>query len=136
MARKKGQKGKYLGKRSFGKGNVKNKRGSGNRGGKGNAGMGKHKRTYIAKYAPNYFGKHGFANPTKKTIPVVHLYELNRKALLGKIEKKDGKFHTTFKGKVLATGKVTLPLKIEAYSWSKRVEDKLKQAGGEISKLQ
>jgi large subunit ribosomal protein L15 len=99
------------------------------------AGMGKHKRTYIAAYEPDYFGKHGFANPTRKKVSVIHLYAINREALLGKLEKKEGKFHRIFDGKVLSTGKVTLPLLIEATAWSKRVEEKLKHAGGEISKL-
>jgi large subunit ribosomal protein L15 len=130
------QKRKKLGNKLFGKGDRKNARGSGNRGGRGNAGMCKHKGTWAAKYAPGYFGKHGFANPTRKEMPIVHLYEINQKAVLGSLEKKGDKHCFEFKGKVLATGAVTQPLTIKAYSWSKRVEDKLKLAGGTIEKLE
>ena len=130
------QKSKRLGNRVFGKGDRKNCRGSGNRGGKGNAGMCKHKGTWAAVYAPGYFGKHGFVNPNGRSMPVSHLYEINRSALLGKIEKKGDAFHFEFRGKVLATGDVTMPLSIRALKWSRRVEEKLKAAGGSISQLE
>jgi large subunit ribosomal protein L15 len=130
------QKRKRLGNRVFGKGDRKNCRGSGNRGGRGNAGMCKHKGTWAAVYAPGYYGKHGFVNPNSKTMPVSHLFEINRSALLGNIEKKGDAFHFEFKGKVLATGNVTQKLAIKAYKWSKRVEEKLKAAGGSIELLE
>ncbi|MFH1393884.1 MAG: uL15 family ribosomal protein [Candidatus Micrarchaeota archaeon] len=134
--RKAGQKKKYLGKRSFGCGNCKNRRGSGNRGGRGKAGICKHKGTWAAKYAPGYFGKHGFANPNSKSlIKVAHLFDINRRAILGKLEKSGDKFVFQFKGKVLATGNVTVPLLIKANAWSKRTEEKVKAAGGDISNL-
>ncbi|MBU0591409.1 uL15 family ribosomal protein [Candidatus Micrarchaeota archaeon] len=136
MKRKAKQKSKYLGTRSFGRGNVKNRRGSGNRGGRGNAGRCKHKGTWVAKYDKDYFGKFGFSRPVKKTIvSVVHLYEINRKAVLEKLEKHGSKYTFEFNGRVLATGKVTMPLSIRAASWSKNVEKKLSETGGEISKL-
>jgi large subunit ribosomal protein L15 len=130
--RKPKQKRKKLGNRVFGKGDRKNCRGNGNRGGCGNAGMCKHKGTWAVKYAPGYFGKHGFANPTHKDIPVANLYSINHDAMLGKLEKKGNQHYFEFKGKVLATGKVTMPLLIKAVSWSKRVEEKLKAMGGSI----
>jgi large subunit ribosomal protein L15 len=130
------QKRKKLGNKLFGKGDRKNCRGSGNRGGRGNAGRCKHKGTWTAKYAPGYFGKYGFANPNKKTMPVFHLFDLNHKAALGQLEKKGDKHYFEFKGKVLATGLVTMPLMIKAFAWSKRVEEKLKAAGGSIEKLE
>lgn len=133
--RKSRQKSGYLGRRRFGSGDVKNKRGSGNRGGRGNAGRCKHKGTWVAKYAPGYFGKFGFVNPTEKDVPVSHLYDINQKALTNKLEKKAGKFYFEFEGKVLSTGRVTVPLHIRALSWSKNVEEKLKHAGGTIEKL-
>ena len=134
--RKASQKSKFLGRRHFGAGDVKNRRGSGNRGGRGNAGRCKHKGTWAVKYAPGYFGKHGFSNPTRKTVPVCHLFEINQKAILGKLEKKDGRSYFEFSGKVLSTGKVTMPLFIRAVQWSKRTEEKLKAADGVISKLE
>jgi len=132
------QKKGYLGHRTHGRGNVKNRRGSGNRGGRGMAGIDKHKWSWAMKYAPNYFGKFGFNRPvhTKKECKIMHLYEINQKALAEKLEKKGGKYHIDFQGKILATGKVTVPIVIRAFAWSKNVEKKLGSAGGAISKLE
>ncbi len=136
MTRRKGkQKKGYLGHRTHGRGNVKNRRGSGNRGGRGNAGLCKQKNTWTVKYAPGYFGKHGFVRPTRKGVKVTHLYDINQKALSNKLEKKGGKYHFDFDGKVLATGTVSVPLVIRASSWSRSVEKKLAGAGGQISRL-
>jgi large subunit ribosomal protein L15 len=137
IKRKGGQKKEYLGHRSHGRGNCKNRRGSGNRGGRGMAGIDKHKWSWAMVNAPDYYGKHGFKRPTgqRKTIPVVHLFEINQQAVNNQLEKKGGKFHFEFKGKVLATGKVTQPLSIKADALSKNVEKKLGDSGGEISKL-
>ena len=134
--RKGRQKKGYLGTRSFGRGNTKNRRGSGNRGGRGMAGIDKHKWSWAMKNDKDYYGKCGFARPNRKSVDVVHLYEINRMAQLAKLEKKGDKFHFDFKGKVLATGKVTFPLSIKALAWSKNVERKLGEAGGEIAKLE
>ena len=135
--RKEGQKKGYLGHRSHGRGNVKNRRGSGNRGGRGMAGIDKHKWSWAAKNDKDYFGKLGFTPPTKsKPVKLVHLYDINQKAVLNKLEKKGGKYHFDFDGKVLATGSVTVPLVIRAASWSKNVEKKLGETGGSISKLE
>lgn len=133
--RKERQKKQYLGHRSHGRGNVKNRRGSGNRGGRGKAGRCKHKGTWVAKYAPGYFGKHGFSNPNHKPSEAMQLFEINRRALLGKLEKREGKHFFEFRGKVIATGRVTVPLTIKALSWSRKTEEKVKAAGGDISAL-
>lgn len=133
--RKKRRNSKYRGQRGRGRGNVKNRRGSGNRGGRGKAGRCKHKGTWVALNDKDYFGKHGFSNPNSKSSASVQLHEINRKAILGKLEKKSNKFLFEFKGKILATGTVTVPLSVKAQSWTKRVEQKIKEAGGEISTL-
>lgn len=136
MKRKGRQKKSYLGHRSHGRGNVKNRRGSGNRGGRGMAGIDKHKWSWAAKNDKEYFGKFGFVRPNKKVVKVAHLYKINQDALLDRLEKKGGKYYFEFKGKVLATGAVTVPILIKAECWSKSTEEKLKAAGGEISKLE
>ena len=133
--RKPRQKSKYLGRRRFGGGDVKNNRGSGNRGGRGNAGRCKHKGTWIAVYAKNYFGKYGFVSPTTKDIPVAHLFDINQRALANKLEKKGDRYYFDFKGKILSTGVVNVPLLIRASCWSKRTEEKVKLAGGAMEKL-
>ena len=129
---------KYLGKRSHGKGNIKTGRGAGTRGGRGKAGL-KHKITLIAAKDKDYLGRssRGFVNPVKKPRKkVIHLYDINQRALTGKLEKKGDKYIFKFNGKVLATGKVTVPVSITAFEWSKRTEEKVNSAGGEISKLE
>ncbi len=136
MKRKGRQKKKYLGKRSHGRGNIKTRRGAGSRGGRGMGGIDKHKWSWAMNNDKNYFCKHGFSNPTRKEVPVVHLYEINQRAVLGELEKKGDKYSFDFKGKILATGKVTLPLSIRATAWSKNVEKKLSETGGEISKIE
>jgi large subunit ribosomal protein L15 len=137
--RKERQKKGYLGHRSHGRGNVKNRRGSGNRGGRGMAGIDKHKWSWAMVNAPNYFGKYGFKRPhgaVRKRMPVIHLFDINQQALNNRLEKKEGRFHIDFKGKVLATGNVTVPLSVRAEAWSRNVEKKIMDAGGQIAKLE
>jgi large subunit ribosomal protein L15 len=54
-------------------------RGGGSRGGRGNAGLHKHKWLYTLKYEPHHFGKNGFRNPNKKKINVISLKTLEAK---------------------------------------------------------
>jgi large subunit ribosomal protein L15 len=137
MKRKGRQKKGYLGHRTHGRGNVKNRRGSGNRGGHGMAGVDKHKWSWAVKhFGGSYFGKHGFVRPFRREVKVVNLFEINQKAVSDQLEKKAGKYHFDFEGKVLASGAVTVPLVIRAGSWSRNVEKKLGAAGGSISKLE
>lgn len=135
MKRKPRQKSKYLGHRSFGRGNVKNRRGSGNRGGRGKAGLHKHRYTWTVKYAPDYFGKYGFHPPTSREVPVMHLYDIQQRAMHGELGQKEGKYHLEFQGKILSTGALSLPVYIRALAWSKRCEEKVKKAGGTLEKI-
>ena len=137
--RKRKKNRKYLGTRSHGKGNIKTGRGNGSRGGTGNAGLCKHKGTWIAANDPNYYGRSvkGFVNHARKPRPkAVNLYELNHMAVTGKLEKKGEKYTFKFDGKILGTGSVSVPLNITAKSWSKKTEEKIKSAGGEIAKTE
>jgi len=134
--RKTRSKRKHLGKRSHGKGRKKRRRGSGSRGGVGNAGLHKHKFSWTVNNEPDRFGAHGFDRKgVKKQIPAINLYDVNRKITTGKIEKKEGKYSFEFRGKILGTGRITAPVAISAVSWSKKAEEKVKKAGGELVKL-
>ena len=136
--RKSKQKTKRLGTgRMFGRGNKKKGRGSGTKGGTGMAGTGKHKFTMVNTIVGGYFGKHGFIRhgPTK-IVKVSNLYDIENKALKGKLEKKGTKLYYEFKGKILGTGSITSAVAVKAYSWSKHAEEKIKAAGGEISKME
>ncbi|MBU0533014.1 50S ribosomal protein L15 [Candidatus Micrarchaeota archaeon] len=135
MARKGKKTRKYLGTRSHGAGNTKNRRGSGCRGGTGKAGIDKHKWSWAMNVDKNYYSKHGFSRPNKTRVNAINLFEINQRAITHELKKKDDKYLFEFDGKVLATGSVSVPLSIKAVSWSKNVEKKLKEVGGEISKL-
>lgn len=136
MAKRKEKRAKkYRGRRTHGCGNVKNRRGSGNRGGVGHAGLNKHKKTWTVKFAPNYFGNRGFVNPTKRDIRTINIFEIENIVKKGKVEKKDGKEVFVFKGKILGSGVLSIPLNIRALCWSKKAEEKIKQVGGSIEKI-
>ena len=132
------KKQKLHARRSFGRGNAKAGRGAGTRGGRGKAGGGKHKYTHIVVYeGKDYFGRKGFVRQVyEKKLPVSNLYEIESKATKGKLEKKDGKPYFEFKGKILGTGVINTPITIKALSWSKKAEEKIKAAGGDISKIE
>ena len=53
---------KFRGLRTHGRG-IKAGRGAGKRGGRGNAGLHKHKIKSVHIYAPDHFGRHGFRRP-------------------------------------------------------------------------
>ena len=126
--RKRKKIGTMRGSRSCGTGNVKNKRGSGNKGGVGNAGLHKHKWSWITANDPDRYGREGLKRRSVQG-KVMNLYEINSLA-------EGGKKEMEFKGKVLATGKIRHPVAVKALSWSARAEEKIKAAGGSISKLE
>ncbi len=121
---------KFFGTRNHGKGNTKNRRGKGNKGGWGRAGMHKHRFTYITRYEPDFFGVHGFSNPRKVRMKTVNVYEIEQLALSGKLEKREGKDYFEFEGKVLGTGKITKPVAVKAAVFSAGAMEKIKKAGG------
>ncbi|MEM5790960.1 MAG: uL15 family ribosomal protein [Candidatus Aenigmatarchaeota archaeon] len=135
---------KFRGHRSYGKGSHKKARGGGSRGGRGKAGMHKHKWTYVVKYEPEHFGKRGFKRPEAvkrkpKSINLKELDKISEELVEKKIaEIEDGKikinlFKIGFE-KVLGSGKITKPLIIEAKYFSKKAEEKLEKAGGKAIK--
>ncbi len=134
MVRDKKKTGKFRGTRSQGKGNVKNRSGSGGRGGCGKSGRKKQKKSWVTKYEPDYFGKHGFSR-IKKTDNAINLYEIERKIINGEISKKGEKYYYEFSGKILGSGFINYPVEIKAKSWSKKAQDKVKKLSGEISPI-
>ncbi len=124
------------GTRRCGYGNVKNKRGAGCKGGVGGAGLSKHKFTWITRYDPGHFGVPGFARRNAKRAPAINLYELNSMAEKGKLKASGERYAFEFRGKVLGTGELRHALSLKAFAWSKKAEEKIKKAGGEIAKLE
>lgn len=122
---------RYRGNRRHGRGNIKGGRGKGNKGGWGNAGLHKHRWTWVLRYHPDYFKKKGFHSLRKK-MKSINLYEIDNLISQGKVEKRDGKYFFEWRGKVIGSGHVHNPVVVLADRWSKLAEEKLKQAGGEI----
>lgn len=135
MKRKDRKTKSWRGHRTHGCGNIKNRRGSGNRGGVGGAGLNKHRKTWTVKFAPKHFGNFGFVNPLREEECTLNVFEIENRAKKGELEKKEGKLSFKFEGKVLGAGELTVPVNVLANGWSKKAEDKIKQAGGSIAKI-
>ncbi len=132
---------KFRGSRTHGRGK-KAGRGAGLRGGRGKAGLHKHKYIWTVKYAPDHFGRHGFKRHSslikKRTTVNVSQVEMNlHKYLEEKTAIKKGEVIEVDLGamkidKLLGTGKVTKAMKIIVSEASKKALDKIKKAGGEV----
>lgn len=131
---------KRRGSRTMGRGCAKRGRGSGEKGGKGLSGGHKHKWSYILKYMPDHFGKHGFVRPPEvsRRPPAINVGELNERLdeLLqsGAAKREGDKFvvDVTKLGyeKVLGGGRVDRPLEVIADKFSEEARRKLEEAGG------
>ncbi len=123
------RKRKYLGTRRWGKGNIKNARGKGDRGGVGNAGARKHNFTWMTAKAPWLISRKGFTKWNQRVLEETSLRELSSMK-----EGSDG--FITLKGhKVLSNGAVSRPVKVRAAGFSKRAAEKIRAAGGEAVTL-
>ncbi len=122
---------KYLGTRSWGGGNKKNRRGKGTRGGVGRGGV-KHKWSYTVVYERERIGKHGFKPWRKERLGEIDLYSVS-----GLAEKANEEKPTIeLKGyKVLSQGSLAKPAVVKATAFSKKAEEKIKAAGGEAVKF-
>ena len=120
-------------------GSHKNWKGSGNRGGRGQAGMHKHKWTYTVKYDPEHYVKRGFIRHSAgKELKAINLKELDK--MVDKLvdqkmaEEENGKVKINLSkigyDKLLGSGKVTKPLIVEAKHFSKNAVEKLEKSGG------
>jgi len=134
---------KFRGSRTHGRGK-KAGRGAGLRGGRGNAGLHKHKWISIVKYDPDHFGHHGFKRPqsvvrSKVTVNLSEI-ELALPALSkdGFAAEKDGKWTVDLTkmgvDKLLGSGRISKPLTIKVAEASASAEEKLKAVGGSILK--
>jgi len=136
---------KFRGHRSYGKGSHKKARGAGNRGGRGMAGLHKHKWSWTIKYEPDHFGKKGFKIPQaiQREIKSINLKDLDQRAeqlLKEKIAVKEDdkiKINVMKLGceKVLGSGKLKNPLIVEAKYFSKQAMKKLEESGGKAVKV-
>ena len=142
VVRRKKKVKKMRGHRTYGYGSHKKHRGGGSRGGRGKAGMHKHKWIYTVKYEPDHFGKRGFKRPREvvkkpKTINLDELDRLVEKLLEEKkLKQEKGKIKVDLKelgyDKLLGRGRITHKLVIKVDSFSELAKKKVEAAGGEI----
>lgn len=133
---------KFRGSRTCGWGQIGQHRKKGSKGGRGMAGTHKHKWTWILKYAPDYFGKHGFFRPNREVYRTINLNQLSE--LAEAIEKDENaqrignmllvNLKSMGIEKVLANGKVHKPLLVVAERWTEQASEKISNAGGKIIK--
>ena len=105
-------------------------RGAGLRGGRGNAGLLKHKYMHMVKYMPDHFGKHGFKRPQGivKKDKIINVGQLEEKFP----GKKDIDLEKEGFDKLLGGGSLNSKLKIKVNSASEKAVEKIKGKGGEV----
>ena len=105
-------------------------RGAGLRGGRGNAGLSKHRYMYMLKNMPNHFGRHGFKRPKSivKKDKIINVGDLE-----GRFPGKKT-INLTDEGfdKLLGGGDVSTKIKITVNSASEKAVEKIKKQGGEV----
>jgi len=139
MGKKK--KKKNRGSRTHGRG-TKHGRGAGERGGRGKAGLGKHKWKSLVKEDPDYFGPKGFTRPQKliEEDEVINIYQveemLDSLIDLGFATEEDSGYEVDLDeagfDKLLSKGKVTKEMKIKISDSSGKAKEKIEDAGGEL----
>ena len=109
-------------------------RGAGLRGGRGNAGLHKHKFMHMLKYMPDHFGVHGFKRPQSviKDDKIINVGQLEEKFP----GKKDIDLTKEGFDKLLGGGKINTTLKIKVEKASQKAVDKIKDKGGEVKTLE
>jgi large subunit ribosomal protein L15 len=132
---------KFRGGRTHGRGK-KAGRGAGLRGGRGNAGLHKHKWMTTVKYSPMHFGRHGFKRPQsvvadKITINLSDLEQsLPTLAKDGLASEKDGKWTVDLTklgiDKLLGSGRIGTPVSVRVAEASAKAKEKLEGAGGKL----
>lgn len=132
--------------RTMGWGRIGQHRKKGSKGGRGAAGMLKHKESWMRKYAPGWIGKHGFTNPTSKTesISEINLMQLDeliielRKANALQMEGDIPVIDLRALGfnKLLGKGQLGTAAKIIVDMASKKAVEKVLKAGGQVVVLE
>ncbi len=131
---------KFRGSSTYGHG-IKGRRGAGRRGGRGMAGLCKHRYTWMVKYAPDHWGRYGFTSHHPKeeitTINVGFLDENIEKYVEQGIAKFDGeKYEIDLSelgvSKLLSKGRVTKRIVVKVKYASTNAVSKIEEAGGEV----
>lgn len=122
---------KLRGSRTHGWGQVGQHRKSGRKGGRGKAGLHKHKWSWTVKYAPNHFSRDSLkpkrGSKPRKWINLTQLEELSHKQNTSEINLTNLGYD-----KLLGSGEVKAPLKVVVKSYTKQAKSKIEAAGGQI----
>uniref|UniRef100_A0A7C1CDA7 Large ribosomal subunit protein uL15 n=1 Tax=Thermofilum adornatum TaxID=1365176 RepID=A0A7C1CDA7_9CREN len=132
----------YRGSRTHGYGRTGQHRKSGSRGGRGHVGYHKHKWSWAIKYAPDWYGKHGF---TRHPSLVTQFNIINVGVLDSKIADLYQKGIATREGdayvvdltkiginKLTGTGQVRNKIIVKVPFATQNAVQKIKQAGGDV----
>ena len=141
VERQRKKKNRVRGQRSHGKGNTKNRRGAGCRGGRGNAGSKKHKRfNHMHRFGTKIKLKTKQLRRQRPELHVINLDDLNER--LRKLEKqnkleKDGAFilvdgEKMNLDKLLSRGTPAFKVKIRNIGLSKKAIEKVEAAQGVV----
>jgi len=105
-------------------------RGAGLRGGKGNAGLNKHKFTYMLKYMPDHFGRHGFKRPSS----VQHQDTVINVGQLEELYPGKKTINLTEEGydKLLGTGTISSSVSVTVPKATERAITKIQDQGGKV----
>jgi len=122
---------RYRGTNTHGCGSHKKRRGSGNRGGFGNAGTGKRadqrKFSILKKYGSSYFGKFGFKKKNSVEIIAINICDLPETP---KINLKNLGYN-----KLLGKGNPKIKYEITVDICSSKAKEKIEKSGGKIIAL-
>jgi large subunit ribosomal protein L15 len=129
---------KYRGSRTCGGGTHKNRRGAGNRGGRGHSGGCKHHFVRYYLESGPVFGKSGFHHPDAgvKTLDIGSIDQIVPLLLHQEVITQEGDTVVIDAGaigieKVLGSGKVTRKLKVTANAFSEQAKAKIEAMGGQ-----
>ena len=131
---------KYRGSRTCGGGTSKNRRGAGNRGGRGRAGHRDHRFSHFLIANDVHNGKHGFVNKNPSRLTALDIGEIDQMAddlvATGKAA-VEGDVIVIDAGqigidKILGGGQVTKKMNISALSVTDRARQKIEENGGQI----
>lgn len=134
---------KMHGYRNRGWGSIGQHRKSGSRGGRGAAGMHKHKWSWIVKNYRDWFGRKGFvprspsSTPKASEINIGQIEEVVNKMLeAGTATMENNKIVIDLSkmgiNKLVGYGEITHPVKVIVWSASKKAIEKIEKIGGEI----
>lgn len=133
---------KFRGSRTHGRGK-KHGRGYGDRGGRGNAGLHKHKFVWMLKYDPDHFGAHGFVRHHHGLGETLSINVSDIEAQLDALVEKGfaapaGNGYEVDLGKagirkLLGGGKATRPLRISVGVATEAAKAKVQAAGGTVT---